>query len=363
MNLGLVEKIASAVLYEGYILYPYRASAVKNRQRWNFGALYPRAFSLAQGLPGVDACAMQTECLALASPGAAVDVRVRFLHLVAREVGELLHPSPGPQAAEEPLAGLKEGTDYRGVPMLDIGGQIFQTWQEASEREVTIPGLDLDGLAAGPSKQDFAFPAGREVEPLLDEGRLAGVLVRRQQAIEGSVEVAAERAGERLFKISVRISNQTSLEGEYLGSRDEALMRSLVSTHTVLTIRDGEFVSLLEPPDSMREIAASCVNTGTWPVLVGNAGERDCLLSSPIILYDYPQIAPESAGDLFDSTEIDEILTLRIMTLTDEEKREMRGVDARARRILERTESLPPEQMMKLHATMRSPGPVKEDER
>ncbi len=48
MNRALVDQIASAVLYEGYILYPYRPS-VKNRQRWTFGGLVPRAYSEAQG--------------------------------------------------------------------------------------------------------------------------------------------------------------------------------------------------------------------------------------------------------------------------------------------------------------------------
>jgi hydrogenase maturation protease len=77
------------------------------------------------------------------------------------------------------------------------------------------------------------------------------------------------------------------------------------------------------------------------------------MLSSPIILYDYPQIAPESPGDLFDGAEIDEILSLRIMTMTEEEKQEMRESDDRARRILERTETLPEEQLMKLHGALR----------
>src|SRR6185295_7812922 len=150
----------------------------------------------------------------------------------------------------------------------------------------------------------------------------------------------AERAGDNLFKVTARILNRTSLEDAHSSSRDEALMRSLLSTHTILGLHDGEFVSLLDPPEALRDQARACENVGTWPVLVGEAGERDCLLSSPIILYDYPEIAPESPGDLFDGTEIDEILTLRIMTLTDEEKRAMRGVDERARRILERTEAM-----------------------
>ena len=85
------------------------------------------------------------------------------------------------------------------------------------------------------------------------------------------------------------------------------------------------------------------------------------MLSSPIILYDYPQIAPESAGDLFDGTEIDEILALRILTLTEDEKREMRDGDERARQILERTEALPEEQFLKLHGVLRGMLPTIED--
>jgi hydrogenase maturation protease len=96
-------------------------------------------------------------------------------------------------------------------------------------------------------------------------------------------------------------------------------------------------------------------------VLVGEPGQRDTPLASPIILYDYPQIAPESAGDLFDGTEIDEILSLRILTLTDEEKQEIRESDERARQILERTESMPAEQFMKLHGAVRGMRPIKED--
>jgi hydrogenase maturation protease len=158
---------------------------------------------------------------------------------------------------------------------------------------------------------------------------------------------------DRLLKLTIRILNETPLRNATERSRDEALMRSFVSTHTILKLENGEFVSLLDPPEVFRETAATCSNLGTYPVLAGEEGTRDCMLSSPIILYDYPQIAPESAGNLYDGTEIDEILTLRIMTLTDEEKREMRGADERARQILERTELLPAEQLMKMHGAMK----------
>jgi hydrogenase maturation protease len=120
-----------------------------------------------------------------------------------------------------------------------------------------------------------------------------------------------------------------------------------------LGVTDGKFISLLEPPEELKDLAVSCENIGVWPVLIGMQGERDTMLASPVILYDYPQIAPESPGDLFDGTEIDEILALRIMTMTDAEKHEMRHADDRARRILERTEALPMEHLMKLHGTLR----------
>ena len=192
---------------------------------------------------------------------------------------------------------------------------------------------------------------------------MAGAVIRRRQAMMGLVEISASRVGEtdqHLVKVSVRISNRTPLENRALQelSRDDALMCSFVSTHTLLAVHGGEFVSLLEPPAGLSQAIAECKNIGTWPVLVGDAGERDIMLSSPIILYDYPETAPESPGDLFDGTEIDEILTLRILTLTDEEKEEIRQTDERGRELLDRTEALSPDQLRALHGTIRSLRPI-----
>lgn len=393
MNSTLVEKIADAVLYEGYILYPYRPSAVKNQQRWNFGALCPESYSLAQR--GTESWTMQTECLIQTNAVTSIDLKVRFLQLLTREVmapisdlgflsdlGSQIsdfksNSDPGSQRPD-----LKsEISDLRPVPRLEVNGQLFQTWQEAVEREVVFPEIDLSRAASQLQQLTFSFLASEAIEELREasSGQLRGVMVRKQQEITGSIEVrisdcdlpnddvvesSAEIKNrrpeipsaevERLLKMTVRILNLTPLENAEQRSRDDALMRSFVSTHTILTAREGEFVSLLDPPEALREVAAACTNLGTYPVLVGEDGTRDCMLSSPIILYDYPQIAPESAGALFDGTEIDEILTLRIMTLTDEEKREMRGADDRARQILERTETLPVEQLMKMHGAMKS---------
>lgn len=353
MNFDRVEKIATAVLYEGYILYPYRPSSVKNQQRFNFGALYPFSYSLAGG--GTDSWMMLTQCLVEGTEQTTLELKIRFLHLLTREVGELTTPQP------ELPEGLKP--DYTPVAWLEVGDRIFQTWQEATEREISPASFKLGELVTQMQRVAFTFPAKEEIEPLRDSGgQVVGVFVRKQQTIEGTIEVSAARAGDGLFKVSIRILNLTQFEDAKTKSRDEALMHTLASTHTILGVRDGEFVSLLDPPESYRKAAASCQHIGTWPVLVGDEGERNMMLSSPIILYDYPQIAPESAGDLFDGTEIDEILTLRIMTLTEDEKREMRGADERARRMLERTETLPAEELMKLHGAMRALRPRKEEE-
>jgi hydrogenase maturation protease len=348
MNEELVKRIADAVLYEGYVLYPYRPS-VKSRQRWTFGGLYPRCYSEAQ--QGSDSWFVQTECLVEGGERTTLRVKGRFLHLMARLVGHLERPVSHLSDRGEPA--------YRVVEKLEVGGRLLHTWQEAVEREVLLGDLDLLSLVARPGRGEFAFPGRREIEPVRDpSGNIAAVLVREQQAVAGAIEVSAEPAAEGLFKVRVRVENRTPLEDDGWRSRDEAQLRALVSTHTVLAAREGAFVSLIDPPQEWRAAAAGCQNCGTWPVLVGQAGERDTLLSSPIILYDYPQIAPESPGDLFDSTEIDEILTLRILTLTDEEKQAAAAVDERVRALLERTESLADEQLRGLHGAVRCLRPT-----
>lgn len=348
MNSALVDRIAHAVLYEGYILYPYRP-ALKNRQRWTFGGLYPRAYSEAHS--GSDAWAVETECLVVANPQTTLAVKVRFLHLMERTVGEFPNSlSDWPDDLEP---------EFRPVPMLQVGDEQFQSWQEAVERDVALEPFGLGDLISRPEHREFTFPGRRTCEPLCDPaGKYVGALIREQQPVDGTVDVAAERLTDELAKVTVRIGNGSVADEAASMGRDEALMHSLVSTHALLGVRDGEFVSLIDPPERWREFAAACRNLGMWPVLVGEEGQTDAMLSAPIILYDHPQVAAESPGDLFDCTEIDEILTLRILTLTDEEKREAGGVDERARLLLERTEALAREQLMGLHGTFRDLRPI-----
>lgn len=345
MNPDQVEKIAEAVLYEGYMLYPYRASAVKNQQRWNFGVLGPQTYNEQQS--GTEATTMQTECLFQAGGVARLTVKVRFLQTVDRFVGRLEHPLRSLASDDQiPL---------ESVDRLDIAGRTYIPWQEAREREVLAL---TEYSAAIPSchLQFFEFPAGREVEALHDDsGLIAGVLIRESKGLSGCVEVTLSRCQGNVSKVVIAIRNLTGAGIQE--NRADALRYSLLSTHTILHLENGEFISLLDPPEEMKSLADACSNIGTWPVLVGEPGERGTMLSSPIILYDYPQIAPESPGSLFDGTEIDEILSLRILTMTDAEKEEMRRSDERTRQILERTENMPPEQFMKLHGVLRELRP------
>jgi hypothetical protein len=352
MNLRVADQIAKAVLYEGYMLYPYRPSSVKNQQRWNFGVLCPASYSEAEN--GNEASTMQTECLVVGSSTTALEVRVRFLQLVERTIGEL-----GTPASEVPQGPVPE---FRLVERLTIDGRIHQRWQEAVEREISLPVSNLEALGSIPLSQEIRFPRETRFEFLREAGGLiVGVAVRQHQALSGMVQVTGEAVEDQVFKIRVHIRNTTPFATGGGTKREDVLFSSLVSVHTVLGVERGSFVSQFAPPERLVELVAGCSNLGTWPVLVGGEGESDTMLSSPIILYDYPQIAPESAGDLFDGTEIDEILSLRIMTLTEEEKREMSQSDERARAMLERTESMPVEQWMKLHGALRGLRPLEEN--
>jgi hypothetical protein len=334
MNTKAIDAIANAVLYEGYMLYPYRPSSVKNRQRFNFGVLYPRSYSEAQS--GPDAWSSQAECLIQTSSPieAAIEVRVRFLKMVTRATAK----------------GTSEGSTKAG-----------SSWQEVIECDVTVSNCNLEKLAAAPFIWPFSFAAKRRYEVVRDaNGNRVGKIVRTQEFVRGEIKITAERKARDLFKLSVRVENLTEFDGPG-DMRDKALVRSLVSAHILLGVADGQFVSLLDPPEKLKDVAGSCQNVGLWPVLVGAEGERDSMLASPIILYDYPQIAPESQGDFFDGAEIDEILALRILTMTDAEKHEMRHSDERARKMLERTENLPMELLMKLHGTLRELRTLKEE--
>jgi hydrogenase maturation protease len=298
-----VSAIARAVLYEGYMLWPYRRSAPKNRSRWTFGAVLPAAWSAEH--PD-DRWLLQGQYL-IEGPG-TVTATVRFLHVVQRQPH-----------------------DAAGRPVDELEGHL--AWEEASEREVAVP-------AAG--RAPLAIPAGFDEEPVA-----GGTIMRSWERIDGWVEAITEPLGPELARITVRVANTTAWAGV---DRAAALRRSLVSTHVALHVEGGAFVSLTDPPEALRTYAEACENAGTWPVLVG---DRSTMLSAPILLEDFPRIAPESPGDLFDGGEIDQLLILNVLALSEAERREMRDSDPRALEILDRCAALGPEDLMELHGRWR----------
>lgn len=336
MNLMTVELIADALLYEGYMLYPYRPSSVKNMRRFNFGVLPPPSHVAAN--PGNERSWMQTDTLIVGgNQDSLVEVRVRFLHLQDRAIEDI---SGNP------------------VQRLMLEGRLFQPWREAVHCDVPMEDISLAELLARPVRRRFVFPATETRQRIADSnGQVLGSIVRRQRRVVGEIELSADLIENEVCRLRCRVANLTAWAPGYEQDREIALLGSLISAHTILTINGGEFVSLLDPPKDLSSSVAACRNIGTWPVLAGEPGTRKIVLSSPIIVSDYPALAPESPGDLFDGTEIDEILTLRIMTLTDEEKREMAQSDERARLILERTEALGRDGLMRMHGTMRPVGP------
>ena len=315
MNLDAVRRIADAVLYEGYILYPYRASAQKNRSRWQFGVLMPPGY--AEFDPS-EPSSVQTECVLEHAGAPAVQVVLRFLQVQRRTTDP---PEPGTGA-----------------------------WDEAVEREVEFT-VDAGELLLGAGLvREFSVPGGEDREAGQD-----GSVVRRREPLDGLVDVTATPVPGpwRAVRLRVRVQNQSAgLNGTLPRHRDEALPSALVAAHVILAVSGGQFVSMTDPPEWAKPAVTGCKNLGAWPVLAEGDGGRSVVLASPIILYDHPELAPESPGELYDGTEIDEILTLRTLALSDDEKLQARATDPRAAALIDRVESIDAQAMAGLHGTM-----------
>ncbi len=298
-------EIANTVLYEGYVLYPYRASSSKNQTRWQFGVLMPADYVTPDN---GERSACRTQVVVEAPPDALLTVAVRFLHVAHRTGGD--RPD----------------------------------WDETVEREVEVA-ADVGALLAAPRDYSFAFP-GEDYQR--DGSRL------RSQDLTGTLRISFESLPGPYGALLLTVEVLNTTVGAHHTDRDSAVQGALVSAHTLCALDSGHFVSMTDAPQWAQPFVERCANDGVWPVLVGpGPGGDRILLSSPIILGDHPEIAPESPGDLYDSTEIDEILTLRTMTLTDAEKAEARATDPRAAAVIDQVDGLPPEQLDRLHGALR----------
>jgi len=346
--------VADAVLHEGHILYPYRASALKNQMRWQFGVLVPPLFAEADGS---ERSSLQVECLVEPDrDDSALYLRMRCLQL-QRRVVEAAVPASAPHLGRPAFVATE---------VLEVAGRRYVPWDEAVEQTV-----DPAPVVLGPKfvaqRADFVLPDERRVEPVVDrhaggghggpepEGRI----VRLRDRVDGRVDVDVVRCGgDRLTKVTVRVENTTLWTGsggsDGRDGRDGALCASLIAVHLMLAVDSGRFLSVVDPPAHARDAAAGCHQDGAFPVLVG---EDRVVLASPIILPDHPVVAPESPGDLYDATEIDEILALRVLTMTDDERAEARATDQRAAALIERCDQLSPEAWERLHGAVRALAP------
>ncbi|MET8795537.1 hypothetical protein ABZV91_03605 [Nocardia sp. NPDC004568] len=322
-SLARARAVADAVLYEGYLLYPYRSTTRKNMARWQFGVLGP---------PGAAAAGFGEESSLSAgfvldpATDPVVTWTIRFLQLQQRQV----------------LDG-----DGRPRAELSAGDRSWVSWDEAVPQEIVVGPVAAESLV-----RPLAVPAGVDTEEIAGAaGRAAGALRRTRQPLTGEFALTVARDG-RFLRVTAEVRN---VGPPATGTRD-ALARSLIGAHVLGQVTGGQFVSLLDPPAAAAPAVGRCASHRCFPVLAGPPGDRSLLLISPIILYDHPEIAAQSAGELFDSTEIDEILTLRVMTMTDEEKAQARATDPRAAEIIDRCDALSPEELRQLHGVLREPG-------
>lgn len=316
--------IADAVLYEGYLLYPYRATSAKNQSRWQFGVLGPQGAE-QDGIGENDS--LSADVLVESNGATTVTVVVRFLQLQHR-------------AVERDTGGGR----FEQVGQLGAGDQSRLTWDEAVEQEIPFGPFRLAELEQS-LQLPFVVPSGTEVETV-DGGRL----VRTRREVRAALTLSAQ-PDDALIRVSVEVRNTTpSVTG-----KDDAIATSLIGTHALTEVHGGAFISLLEPSPQAAGAVARCRRHRCFPVLAGPADASDLMLISPIILYDHPEIAEQSDGALYDSCEIDEILTLRIMTMTDDEKAQARATDPLAAQIIDRCDTISPEALLNLHGVLRDP--------
>jgi hypothetical protein len=363
MSLSQVRAVADAVLYEGYLLYPYRATARKNQVRWQFGVLGPPG-AAERGVG--EEPDMVVQCLLAApangSTGRSSDfslrVHLRFLQLQTRTV---------------------ERYDGRGgcfvpVDALEVGEERWLSWDEAVEQELVLD-CSAEILHQG-APQEVSVEGHEDTEEISsttgDTSRSAptGQVVRRRWPLHARVTATTTEDGDHV-RLEVRVENVSREHSSGSSSPQTSIRTSLIGTHLILEADGARFVSLVDPPPAAAAAARACSQHRCWPVLAGprppeeaastadptvaGAVTSSVVLASPIILYDFPEVAAQSTGALFDSTEIDEILTLRVMTMTDEEKSEARATDPRAREIIDRCDHMSFSDLRQLHGILRNP--------
>jgi hypothetical protein len=281
-----IEELVRSLLYEGYALYPY-TPGVKNATPTPFGIVYPPSYAESQ--PAAFPM-LRLETVLQGGPDARISGTVLFL----------------------------QATGER---------------HEATERSLELAPVTLAELARGPVRDTYAF----EME---DERELRGRIAMR-----------ADLLSPELARIRLCLHNETEMRADPEEvSRGEALRHSLISTHPLLEVENGRFISPLERHGPEGEAALASEPVNTFPVLLGD--QDAAVLGAAIVLPDHPELAPESLGNLFDNTEIEEALLLHVHALSEDERREISSQDPAVREMIERAESTTGEDILGLHGRL-----------
>jgi len=197
---------------------------------------------------------------------------------------------------------------------------------EAAERSLAFAARPLGELVSQPRERMFAG-----------------------EGLRALARLSAASDGPSRYTVELRVENATPFAARG-ADRAEALASSLLSTLPCLRLGEGRFASPLDEGAALR-------SENTFPVLATAAD--DVLLGATIMLPEHPQIAPESRGDLFDGTEIEEALLLHVLALSDDERASIERDDPVVRAMIERAAAATPREILALHGriTLSDPQP------
>ncbi len=342
-KLEAVRGVADAVMREGKVLYPYRASATKNHLRFQFGVIAPKQYV---EMDPCDPCCVHGECIWEEKEVGELLVQLRFMTLEHRDIQKRIGAAPD---------------EYVSVPEIEVDGDSYVSWDESLEHAFVFSLFPGTGSEL---REIIRVPGKFAVSELKDsQGMGVGRVVRKSEEVQLQLTIREEQVAGPwpLRKLVVELANETSWR-RGLVHRDELMRHSILGTHFLAVIEGGKFYSMVDHPEFVAHAVSCCSNKGLWPILA--SGDDAVVLFSPIILPDHPMVAPESEAEFFDATEIDELLALRIMTLTDEEKREVAATDSQVAEIVQLCDAMPEELLGRLHGAIRSlvPAPRREPE-
>ncbi|MDQ6843719.1 MAG: hypothetical protein M3Z92_05095 [Bacteroidota bacterium] len=331
----ILENLTRTLLYEGYSLFPYHRNAIKNQKPIPFGVVYPADYNAFNMHAHSE---MHTDCIVTGDGDLMINVTVRFLHLKKTEVFQI---NAGADSDENNFSPIYE---------ISVNGELYQAGWQTIERKINSGDLRIGQLVDNPKTLSISFDKVFKSKFIWDlNGEITGKQIISILPIEGTVTIKAIPVEnmENAYRVIVFITNSTPVENANEISRDEISRQSFLSTNTILNTTTGEFISLQNPGEKWVSIIEQCQNKGTWPILIDENNKT--LLSSPIIVYDYPKINPRSNGDLFDSLEIEEALILHFSVMSDEEKNKIAQSDEKLRSMLNKVGQVTPNEIINLH--------------